>query len=118
MDYTSIISALLSNNNKKWIADLLAEKTTVKCIFDRVTNLPTFRILCKAAMHKENDAGTFKGALTLLKSWEIFKLSRKSCMEFVIAFEREDKRKLGKYELTKTVVHEIRVTRPSYPRNT
>jgi hypothetical protein len=115
MDYTHILKDFLSNNNEKWMTDILAENITVKCFFDRETDLPTFKILCKKPLKMA--ASDLAHAHSLLKSWGIFDLPSKVLMEFFIAWERKSKGRIGQYHMTKTVVREVHVPRPILPRD-
>jgi hypothetical protein len=111
MDYTKTLEDLLHNKNEKWLADLLAGEMTVKCTYDRNTDLPTFKILRKTPIGKWG--ADCRGAYNLLKEWGIFELSCKSSMEFVIVFGQKGKAKIGDYNITKTLLREVRVPRPS-----
>jgi hypothetical protein len=115
MDYTHILKDFLSNNNEKWMADILAENITVKCSFDRETDLPTFKILCKKPLKMA--ASDLTHAHSLLKSWGIFDLPSKGLMDFFIAWERKSKGRIGQYYMTQTVVREVHVPRPVLPRD-
>jgi hypothetical protein len=110
MEYTDILKDFLSNNNEKWMADILAENINVKFSFDRESDLPTFRIFCKKPLKMA--ASDLAHAYDLLKSWGIFDLPSKALMEFFIAWEGKSKGRIGQYHMTKTVVRQVHVPRP------
>jgi hypothetical protein len=110
MEYTDILKDFLSNNNAKWMADILAENINVKCSFDRESDLPTFKNFCKKPLKMATS--DLAHAYDLLKSWGIFDLPSKALMEFFIAWEGKSKGRIGQYHMTKTVVRQVHVPRP------
>jgi hypothetical protein len=114
MGYIEIVEEVLCNNNEKWIADLKAGHMTVKCTFDPTTEIPSFRILCKARLNKESSS--FAGTYDLLKACGLFALTSREAMDFVVVCETESKRWIGEYDMTKTMVREVHVPRPGRSR--
>jgi hypothetical protein len=96
-----------SANSQKWLSDLWSKIITIKYKFSRSTNFPTFRILCAEPIRSATTE--FTGTYDLLKSWGIFGLSSKGAMEFVVAYEARTEKKIGDYEMSATLVREIRL---------
>jgi hypothetical protein len=111
---STILLALIRNNNAKWIEDIRKERMTVQCIFGKTASPLTFRFLCKDRFCegiKNGDASIHaEDAWELLHAWGIFGLPSQDEMNFVVAFEAERKIKKGAHELTSSEVREVRVT--------
>jgi hypothetical protein len=93
MIYTENLEDLLHNKNDKWLADLLAGEMTVKCTYDRNTDLPTFRILRKTPIGKWG--ADCEGVYNLLKEWGIFELSCKRPWSLSLCSGRKAKQRLA-----------------------
>jgi hypothetical protein len=111
MNYMEVVQDLLSNNNEAWLNDIRNKNNIIKCSFAHRTNLVSFKILC--AQPFGDSTTEYKGAWDLLEKWGVFDLQRKHQMDFIVAYEKEEQHKNGKYDMTSSVVHEIRIPRPS-----
>jgi hypothetical protein len=114
MGHMEVVKDFISNNNDEWHTDILAEQMTVEFTFSPDMDYLTFRIFCKDTI--STNTKTFGAARDLLKAWGIFNLRCKNDMSLILAFEEEKEKKIGGYNMTKSIVREIRVPKPIYKK--
>jgi hypothetical protein len=109
---TWFIENFIRNDNATWLSDMREGRMSVQCLFGKVADPITFRILCKdrfAQFAGSSDDDHAEGAWNLITDWGIAALDSQENMAFVVAFEAERKMNKGGYELVSSELREVRL---------